>query len=105
MYLSALTLGELCYGIEKLPVGKKKHVLSIWLYTEIPSWFDKRIIIPDTEVFLEWGKLRARTKRTLSTADSLIAASAITYNMILVSRNIKDYSDIEGINLLNPWEL
>ena len=103
-YLSAITVGELCYGIEKLPEGKKKHDLSIWLYSKLPEWFDRRIIPLDTEVLLEWGKIRANAGRTLPVADTLIAAAAIVHHMILVTRNTKDFDDIEGINLLNPWE-
>jgi len=104
MYLSVITVGEICYGIEKLPAGKKKHELSIWLYTEIPKWFDGRIVVLDAEVLLEWGKIRARAERTLPAADTLIAAAAIVHHMFLVTRNTKDFEDIEGINLINPWE-
>ena len=53
-YISAITIGELSYGIEKLPVGKKKHDLAVWLYSEVPQWFNRRIIPMDTEVLLEW---------------------------------------------------
>ena len=104
VYLSAITMGELCYGVEKLPYGKKKHDLSIWLYTELPEWFNDRIIPLDTEILIEWGKIRAEVKRTLPVIDSLIAASAIVNHMFLVTRNTKDFDDIEGINLINPWE-
>ena len=104
MYLSAITMGEICYGIEKLPAGRKKHELSIWFYTKIPQWFDRRILCGGTETLMEWGRLRARTKRTIPAIDSLIAATAIAYNMLLVTRNTKDFDDIEGINLFNPWE-
>ena len=104
MYISAITLGEICYGIEKLPAGKKKHDLSIWLYSGLPQWFNGRIISLDSEVLLEWGKIRARAERTLPVADTLIAAAAIVHHMFLVTRNTKDFEDIDGINLINPWE-
>ena len=104
VYISAITVGEICYGIEKLPAGKKKHELSIWLYTEIPKWFDGRIVVLDDEVLLEWGKLCARAGRTLPVADSLIAAAAIVHHMFLVTRNTRDFDGIEGLNLINPWE-
>jgi len=104
VYLSSITVGELCYGVEKLPHGKKKHDLSIWLYSQLPEWFNDRIIGLDTEVFIEWGKIRAEVQRTLPVIDSLIAASAIVNYMFLVTRNTKDFDGIEGINLINPWE-
>jgi len=104
IFLSSITIGELCYGIEKLPNSKKKHDLSIWLYTDLPEWFKGRVVTLDTEILIEWGKLRAAVKRTLPAVDSLIAASAIVHHMFLVTRNTKDFDDIEGINLINPWE-
>jgi predicted nucleic acid-binding protein len=104
MYLSAITIGELYYGVEKLPAGKKKHELSIWLYTKIPQWFNGHIVDIDTEVMMEWSKIRAGSERILPVVDTLIAASAITYHMFLVTRNVRDFEDIDGINLLNPWD-
>ena len=46
-YISVITIGELCYGIEKLPAGKKKHELLIWLYTKVNEQFSGHIISMD----------------------------------------------------------
>jgi len=104
MYICAISIGELCYGMEKLPHGKKKHDLAIWLYTKLPEWFYGRIVSLDTDTMTEWGRIRARVKRTMPVVDSLIASAAITHHMTLVTRNTKDFQDIEGIILINPWE-
>jgi len=104
LFLSVITIGELCFGIEKLPASKKKHELSIWLYTKVPNWFKDHIIGIDTETMVEWGKICSMAVRTLPAADTLIAASAITNHLFLVTRNVKDFDDIEGINLINPWD-
>jgi len=105
MFISVISMGELCYGMEKLPPGKKKHELAIWLYTQVTEWFKDRVIALDTDVLLEWGKIRAHSGRTMPVIDSLIAAAAITHHMTLVTRNVKDFKDIEGISLINPWIL
>jgi len=105
MFISVISLGELSYGMEKLPPGKKKHELAIWLYTQVSEWFKDRVIALDTDVLLEWGKMRAHSDRTMPVIDSLIAAAAITHHMTLVTRNVKDFKDIEGISLINPWVL
>ena len=104
LYLASITVGEICFGIEKLPPCKKKHELSVWFYIQIPQWFKNRIISLESDVFIEWGKLCARVKRTLPSEDSILAATAIFHNMTLITRNIKDFEDIEGIKLINPWE-
>ena len=104
LYLSAITIGEICFGIEKLPVGRKKHELSVWLYIQIPQWFNNRMIYLDNDVFIEWGKLCAKVKKTLPCEDSILAAVALCHNMTLVTRNTNDFEGIEGIKLLNPWD-
>ena len=104
MYICSVTVGELGYGIEKLPPGKKKHDLAIWLYTAMPQWFKGRIISLDMDTMAEWGKIRARHQRTMPVIDSLIASAAITHHMTLVTRNTRDFEDITGIMLINPWE-
>jgi predicted nucleic acid-binding protein len=104
IYLSVITIGELCFGIEKLPAGKKKHELSVWLYIKLPEWFKDRIIRIDTETMVEWGKICSMAERTLPAADTLIAACAITNHFFLVTRNVKDFDGIDGINLINPWD-
>jgi len=104
LFLCAFSIGEMCYGVEKLPVGKKKHELAIWLYVKLPQRFNERILSLDSGVMMEWGKIRARANRTMPYADTLIAATAIVHHMTLVTRNTKDFEDIEGINLLNPWD-
>jgi predicted nucleic acid-binding protein len=35
--------------------------------------------------------------------DAVIAATAFKHDLILVTRNVKDYED-SGITILNPWE-
>ena len=104
MFLSVITMGELCYGIEKLPPGKRKHDLELWFYANVPDYFKDRILPLDTEIMLEWGRLCAGTGRSLSTFDSLIASTALCYHLTLVTRNTKDFKNIAGISLLNPWE-
>jgi predicted nucleic acid-binding protein len=104
LYVSSITLGELSYGVEKLPSGKKKHDLTIWLYAKLPEWFHERVLSLDTDTWIEWGRIRANAGRTMPVIDMLIAAAAITHHMTLVTRNIKDFEDIEGIILINPWE-
>jgi predicted nucleic acid-binding protein len=49
--------------------------------------------------------MRARTGRTMPVTDSLIAAASIAHHMTLVTRNTVDFEDIEGLMLINPWEL
>ena len=35
--------------------------------------------------------------------DAIIAATAIAHNFVLISRNKKDFENIKGLELLNPY--
>jgi len=104
IFISALSIGETCYGIEKLPAGPKKTELLSWFTQKLPERFGNRIIALDTDIMMEWGRLQARAQKTLPVFDSLIAATALALRLIIVTRNTKDFENIEGILLFNPWE-
>jgi predicted nucleic acid-binding protein len=39
LYLSVMTVGEICKGIDLLPVSQKRSDLQDWLDVEVHSWF------------------------------------------------------------------
>jgi len=106
VYLSVITIGEITKGVEKLPKSKRKQELYSWLKEDLLVRFDGRIIPLDTNVLMEWGILIARlesTGITLPAIDSLIAATALTHKLTLVSRNVDDFGGT-GVEIVNPWE-
>ena len=46
-----------------------------------------------------------RIQYKLKTPDAIIAAKALTYNMILLTRNINDFGKVQGLTIINPFEL
>ena len=106
-YLSVLTLGELKKGIVRLQQSRKKSKLNQWFDQELIPRFKDRIISINDRIAICWGELLAKNEgngRSLSSIDSLIAASALAFNLILVTRNIKDFQDL-GIDVINPWKI
>ena len=104
VFISALSIGELCYGVEKLAPGPKKTESQIWLTQKLPERFGKRIIPLDTDCMAEWGCLQARAGKTLPAFDSLMAATALARRLTVVTRNTKDFERIEGLKVINPWQ-
>ena len=103
VYLSVLSIGEICFGAEKLKAGPKKTELLVWLTQTLPERFGDRIVPLDADIMAEWGMLQARSAKTLPVFDSLIAASALARRLTVVTRNTKDFEGIAGLSLLNPW--
>ena len=103
LFISILTLGEIRYGIEKLKDEKRRTQLALWLEHELTAWFGRRVLSLDAGIADQWGRLRAR-HRTLPAIDSLLAATALTRGLTIVTRNTIDFVGIDGLKVLNPWE-
>jgi len=106
VYLSVITVGEITKGIEKLPKSKRKQELQTWLKEDLLIRFGGRIVSLDTDVLVEWGALAARLEssgRTMPAMDSLIAATALSHQFTLVTRNVDDFKG-SGVEIVNPWE-
>jgi len=105
LYLSVLTLGEIRKGVAGLPQGKRRAQLETWLEVELGARFSGRILPIDAAVADRWGWLAADAKRKgkgLSIIDALLAATALHFNLTLVSRNVNDFADT-SVPTLNPW--
>ena len=106
VYISVITVGEITKGIEKLPNSKRRQELSDWLENELLIRFQDNLIELDVNILIRWGKLNARLElsgRRAPAIDSLIAATALEHQLILVSRNESDFAGT-GVEILNPWE-
>jgi toxin FitB len=106
LYLSVLTLGDIRKGLASLPQGKRRTHLEAWLEIELQDRFSGRVLPIDAAVADRWGFLAADAKRkgkALSTIDALLAATALHYNLTIVSRNVSDFTSTQ-VPVLNPWE-
>jgi tRNA(fMet)-specific endonuclease VapC len=103
--LSVITIGEIKKGIEKLPELPRKQELADWLEQDLLERFHDRIVQLDIPVILCWGELAARLENSgkpMPAIDSLIAATALQGEFILVTRNTSDFEHA-GVRTLNPW--
>ena len=102
LFLSVLTAGELRKGIEALPAGLRKQQLLDWLEVELPAFFANRLLPVDMKVAEHWGNLLAKAGRPLPAIDSLLAATALTHGLTLVTRNVRDFQ-FSGLTVIDPW--
>jgi len=105
LYLSVITIGEIKAGIEKLDNGSKKEKLLHWLENDLLNRFHKKIIDIDTDIMLQWGVINHRLKnlgKALPIMDSLIGATSEVNDYILITRNEKDFKNL-NIKIINPF--
>lgn len=105
MYLSVITFGEIQKGIEKLPPSARRSRIERWVGNDLRERFKNRILditLRETEL---WGKVLATSQaegNPLPALDALIAATALSHNLSVVTRNISDMQ-ASGVDLVNPW--
>ena len=103
LFLSVLTLGELRKGVEAKrrtdPVAADQ--LGAWV-DGIETTFADRMLPIDAAAARRWGELSAG--RRLPVIDTLIAATAISRGLTLVTRNTRDVEST-GVPLVDPWQV
>jgi predicted nucleic acid-binding protein len=106
LYLSVLTLGEIRKGLAGLTQGRRRTLLETWLEVDLQARFSGRVLPVDEQVADRWGLLSAQAKRkgiALPVVDGLLAATALHYNLTVVSRNSSDLKSAH-VPVVNPWD-
>ncbi len=106
LYTSVLVIGEIRYGIELLPANSARRAnLLIW-YERLLSILAGRVLSINARVAEEWAKLQVEAQArnlVLPVVDSLLAATARRYGLMIVSDNVSDFK-FSGVKLLNPFD-
>ena len=100
--VSVLVLGEIRKGVElaRQRDPQKARALETWL-NDLVSDFGDRILPVDTAVAGEWGRMAA--VRPVPAIDALLAATARTNGLTLVTRNTADVAGLD-VEVLKPFE-
>ncbi len=105
-YISVLTLGEIRFGIERLPnASARRGVISQWVHDTLLPTFGNRILAFDAEAALVWGSIVAASLGrglTIPTVDAQIAATARVHDLTLVTRNTRHFA-ATGVRIIDPW--
>jgi predicted nucleic acid-binding protein len=101
LQLSAATIGEIQAGIEitREQDPNKTAEIEVWLEQVAETY---NLLSIDARTFRFWARLMHR-KSDHVIEDSMIAATAAVHNLIVVTRNVRDFKDL-GVQTLNPFK-
>jgi len=101
LHLSAVSIGEIQAGIEITREQDQDKAIEIekWL-EEVAQTFN--VVSMDARAFRCWARLMHRKSDDLI-EDAMIAAAALTHNLTVVTRNVRDFA-VLGVPTLNPFE-
>lgn len=102
-FISVITISEIQMGILRLARSDKQQAnkLADWFENQVLPEYQSRSILINKEIVLRYATLHIPNKRPVN--DAFIAATALEYDFVLVTRNIKDFQGM-GLKLLNPFE-
>ena len=101
LYLSCLSIGELKKGVALKMKSDPLAAKAIAGWVEgLETNFADRILGVDTASAKLWGEWSAQRPRPV--VDTLLAATAVAHDLVLVTRNESDVQDLP-VKVLNPW--
>jgi predicted nucleic acid-binding protein len=98
-----IILGEVRFGILKIPVGKNRRRLERWFAHGVVTL---RCLPWDRTTGLRWAELVADMRtigRAMPIKDSMIAATALVHGLTVSTRNVRDFR-LAGVRVVNPFD-
>lgn len=105
LYISAITIGEITYGLRILPAGKRRTGLRERFERFIALAFTGRILAYDEPAARVYGELMGERKELglpMALPDGQIAAIARFNHLAVATRNVTDFENC-GIDIINPF--
>lgn len=106
LYLSAITVAELRYGLAAMPEGKRRTIYQERLEHEVLPSFAGRVLPFDLDASRAYSELMARARargKAIGNADGYIAATAAAHGLMIATRDTSPFEAAE-LNTINPWE-
>jgi toxin FitB len=105
LYTTAITLAEIRYGIDRLPDGRRKQLLSATA-DDVFGDFEEQVLPFDARAALKYAAIvsaRDRVGRPIDGFDAQIAAICREHRAALATRYGADFEHT-GVEVIDPWQ-
>ena len=101
-------MNQVINDIPNISIITKIEVLGYKTTSEadqlLSGFVDDSVLLGLTDDVIE-QTIQIRKEYKLKTPDAIIAATALVYEYTLISRNMKDFKNIQGLDVINPYEI
>ncbi|WP_250207778.1 type II toxin-antitoxin system VapC family toxin [Curvibacter sp. CHRR-16] len=107
LFISAISRAEIELGLALMPSGQRQQALAKAAQAMFDEDFADQCLVFDALAASHYAQLvsrRTRLGRPISVEDAQIAAIALANAMPLATRNTADFEQIEGLQVVNPWD-
>jgi len=105
LYLSAIAVAELRFGVWSLPAGRRRDRLHGDLEERVPPMFAGRVLPFDPAAWQACAELMAKPRsggRSIAVSDGCIAATAGANGMMVATRDTARF-EAAGLKAVDPW--
>lgn len=106
LFLSAITVAELRFGVASLPAGKRRDGLRNGLEKQVLPLFAGRVLSFDLPCSQAYADLMAKARSAglaIGVADGYIAAIAVANGMMVATRDTTPF-EAAGVTVIDPWK-
>jgi predicted nucleic acid-binding protein len=106
LYLSAVTVAELRFGIATMPAGRRQVLYRDKLENDLLPAFTGRVLPFDLDASRHYAEFKARARadgRAIGQADGFIAACAAARGFGVATRDTEPF-EAAGLRTFNPWD-
>ena len=106
LFLSAVTVAELRFGIASLPAGKRRDALRDRIESQVLPVFTGRVLAFDLTATQPYADLLTKAKskgQVIALSDAYIAAIALAHGMSVATRDVTPFK-AAGVAVINPWK-
>lgn len=108
VWICSITQAEILMGLAMMPEGKRQHGLMHVAAAMFDEDFAKRCLPFDSDAAKHYANIvseRTRKGNPISVEDAQIASIARANGLSIATRNVKDFANIQGLVVLNPWQV
>lgn len=105
VWTTSATVYELHFGILRLPIGRRRTVLTATLARIMAEILADRVLPLDAPAAQEAARIAAARRSagvTIEIQDTYIAGIALAHRATIATRNVRDFADLD-VPVINPW--